>query len=338
MKKSILALAVVAAMGSSAAMAASPNVQGKSSDPSGTLVDVGPSTHFLFNSGNSGLRLNNDIYGFIDIADGPIRGSNAAIAEQGNGGFLRPKHVIGGIISWPNIAQVWKDTASVNGTSNNQYANFAVNSIRQIVTFPPLIPAPQFGGLVIGQVGINSTGAPANPVVPLAVGSGVYFGEWAPSVGSPAASGTNLNMTSNDRTVWYVGDNAVTSMPTAINATYGVIGISQTGTDANGNTLPGGLPDNLNLYKGKLDVSYASGSGTIGAGVTNNSISRVVGGVTHTISFAGTAIDNTGTFSNGSTIEGRFYNGAEALAGMYTNGTLPDAAFGGSKVSGTITP
>ncbi|ENO87719.1 hypothetical protein C666_10280 [Thauera linaloolentis 47Lol = DSM 12138] len=298
---------------------------------------MGTSNHFLFNTGNSGLRLNNDIYGYIDIADGPIRGSNAAIAEQGNGGFLRPKHVIGGIISWPNIAQVWKDTASVNGTSNNQYANFAVNSIRQIQSFPPLIPAPAFGGLVIGQVAANTSGAPAaNPTL-LAVGSGVYFGEWAPKVNSDPV-GTNLNMASNDRTVWYVGDNAVSNMPTAINATYGVIGISQTGTNANGNTLPGGLPDNLNLYKGKLDVSYVSGSGTIGAGSTNNSISRVVGGVTHTISFASTTIDNTGFFSNGSTIEGRFYNGAEALAGMYTNGTLPDAAFGGSKVSGTITP
>lgn len=332
MKKSILALAVIAAMGVNVAQAA----EGGSS---GSGVQVGTSNHFLFDTGNSGLRLNNDIYGYIDIADGPIRGSNAAIAEQGNGGFLQPKHVIGGIISWPNIAQVWRDTAAVNGPPNNQYANFAVNSIRQIVTFPPLIPAPQFGGLVIGQVGINSTGAPANPVVPLAVGSGVYFGEWAPSVGSPAASGTNLNMTSNDRTVWYVGDNAVTSMPTAINATYGVIGINQTGTDANGNTLPGGLPDNLNLYTGKLTVTY---NGVPATSSITGSLTRA-GSSPVNFTGSGTIIKTDGTFDNSAganNIQGRFYNGAEALAGIHKGGAgvADDVAFGGSKVSGTITP
>jgi hypothetical protein len=323
MQKSILTLAIVTAMTSTAAMAASDNVQGGSS---GSLVLTGASTHSWFDKGNSGLRLNNSSAGYIDLADGPIRGSNAAIAEQGNGGYLQPKHVLGGILGFPNIAQVWKDEASVSGAT--EYANFTVNSIRQITT---LSLAPQFGGLVIGQVGENTSNVdgPADPVVPLAVGSGVYFGEWAPRVGSPAASGTDLNMTSAERTVWYVGDNAVTSMPTAIDATYGVIGISQTGTDASGVTLAGGLPNNLNLYTGQLDVTYASGSGSI-----TNSITRGA----DSINFAGTTINSNGTFNNGTTIEGRFYNGAQALAGMYTDGAVADVAFGGSKISGTITP
>ena len=236
-----------------------------------------------------------------------------------------------------NVAQVWKDTESVKDGST--YANFAVNSIRQITT---LSIAPQFGGLVIGQVAANTSGLPAADPTLLAVGSGVYFGEWAPrATGTPPLDSTKLNMDSASHTVWYVGDNATTSttMPTTINATYGVIGIGQTGTDANGNTLAGGLPDNLNLYQGKLDVAYANGSGTIGAGATNNSISRDVTGVTQTISFAGTTIGNSGSFSNGSSIQGQFYNGAEALAGIYTGGTAQEhVAFGGSKVSGTITP
>ncbi|MCV2218542.1 hypothetical protein [Thauera sp. Sel9] len=338
MKKYVLASAIIAAVSSSASFAASPNVQGNSSDTTSgkTLVATGSSNHFMFGGGNSGLRLANSSFGYIDLAKGPIKGSNTAITNHGNGGIMTLSDM--GLVGSTKIAQVWKDTESVNGTANNQYANFAINSVRQITT---LSFAPQFGGLVIGQVGQNSVGAGANPVVPLSIGQGVYFGEWTPrATGTPPDDSTNLNMTSAQRTVWYVGDNAVTSasMPTAINATYAVIGISQTGTDASGNTLPGGLPVNLNLYKGKLDVSYTSGSGTIGAGSSNNSISRVVGGVTHTISFAGTTINSNGTFSNGSTIEGRFYNGAEALAGMYTNGTLPNAAFGGSKVSGTITP
>ncbi|TDQ36489.1 hypothetical protein [Thiopseudomonas denitrificans] len=338
MQKSILTLAVIAALTSNAAMAASNNVQGSSS---GSLVQVGPSTHTWFDKGNSGLKLNNSSSGYIDLADGPIRGSNAALADapDSNGNyFLYPAHV--GQLPLPlKVAQVWKDETSVNdANTGSDYANFAVNSVRQITT---LSLAPQFGGLVIGQVGETTPGAVSSTTL-LPVGEGVYFGEWAPRVGSPAASGTNLNMTSGDRTVWYVGDNATTSttMPTTINATYGVIGTGQTGTDANGNTLAGGLPGNLNLYQGKLDVAYANGSGTIGAGATNNSISRDVNGVTQTISFAGTTIGNSGSFSNGSTIQGQFYNGAEALAGIYQSatGVADDVAFGGSKISGTITP
>ena len=71
---------------------------------------------------------------------------------------------------------------------------------------------------------------------------------------------------------------------------------------------------------------------------TSNSVSGTIDRGSDSIDFSGTDINSNGTFNNGSTIEGRFYNGAEALAGMYTNGAVPDVAFGGSKIDGTITP
>lgn len=312
MKKSTVALAIMALVGSGAALAASPNVQGGSSNPT-TGVAVGASNHSMFAGGNSGVALNGDA-SRIDLAGGPIKGSNKAIAARGNGTIMKPADV--GMFPLPiNIAQVWKASASNGG------AQFAINSVRQITQ---ISLAPQFGGLVIGQVA-NASGAP------LAVGSGVYFGEWAPrAAGTPPNNSTNLNMTSTSRTVWYVGDNAVTqdNMPTAINATYGVIGINGVGTAA------GGTPDNPNLYKGTLTANYGSGTNSL-----TGSISRG----TDTLSFAGTTIHNDGRFTRGSgsseDINGRFYNGAQALAGIYKGATAADhVAFGGSKVSGTITP
>jgi len=310
MKKSTLALAIMALVGSGAAFAASPNVQGGSSNPAGVVV--GSSNHSLFGGGNSGVALDG-AGSYIDLAGGPIKGSNTAIAARGDGTIMKPADI--GMLPLPiNIAQVWNATDSSNG------ANFAINSIRQITQ---ISLAPQFGGLVIGQVA-NASGAP------LAVGSGVYFGEWAPrAAGTPPNNSTDLNMGSASRTVWYVGDNAVTNtnMPTAINATYGVVGINGVGTAA------GGTPDNPNLYKGTLTASYVTGG-------LNNNISGVISRGSSSIDFAGTSITNSGAFGNGGTIEGRFYNGAEALAGIYTGaaGAADDVAFGGSKVSGTITP
>lgn len=312
MKKSTLALAVMALVGSGAALAASPNVQGGSSNTAG--VAVGVSNHSMFAGGNSGVALNG-ASSYIDLAGGPIKGSNTAIAARGNGTIMKPADV--GMFPLPiNIAQVWKASASNGG------AQFAINSVRQITT---LSIAPQFGGLVIGQVA-DASGTP------LAVGSGVYFGEWAPrAAGTPPSNSTDLNMASASRTVWYVGDNAVTqgNMPTAINATYGVIGINGVGTAA------GGTPDNPNLYKGTLTASYGSGTNAL-----SGSISRG----TDTLSFANTTIHTDGRFTRGSgsseDINGRFYNGAQALAGIYKGGAsaADDVAFGGSKVSGTITP
>lgn len=307
MKKSTLALAIMAVLGSGIAVA---GIDGGTSKVS--KVDIGPSNHSMFGDGYAGLALNGADTR-IDLAGGPVKGSNAAIAARGNGTILKPADM--GMPALPiNVAQVWKDTATVSNGSND--ADFAINSVRQITT---LAIAPQFGGLVIGQVA-DASGAP------LAVGNGVYFGEWAPrAAGTPPLDSTDLNMVSADRTVWYVGDNAVTAMPTAVNATYGVIGINGVGTAA------GGTPDNPNLYTGQLTANYGAGTGSITGTIDRGS---------NSISFAGTTIGNDGTFSNAAnTIDGRFYNGAEALAGIYEGATTADhVAFGGSKISGTITP
>ncbi len=302
MKKSMIAISVMALIGSGAAMAASPNVQGGTSKPAG--VAVGSSTHFMFANGNSGVALNG-AGSYIDLADGPIKGSNTAIAARGNGGILKATDM--GLPLPIDVAQVWKASAT-QGTSN-----FVINSVRQITT---LSFAPQFGGLVIGQAA-NASGTP------LAVGSGVYFGEWAPRVSG--ASGTNLNMTSADRTVWYVGDNAVTATPNLASVNYNVIGINQTGTDASGNVLAGGLPTSPNLYRGTLTANYNNGS------VTN----ALTGSLTRTGSATiniNAAINSTGQFS-GNGAEGRFYNNANELAGIYTGGgtAASHVAFGGSR-------
>lgn len=310
MKKTTLALAIMALASSGMALAASPSVQGGSFNTAG--VATGTSNHIMFGGGNSGLALNG-AGSRIDLAGGPIKGSNTAIAARGNGTILKPADM--GMPALPiNVAQVWKASATSGA------ANFAINSVRQITT---LSIAPQFGGLVIGQVA-NTSGTP------LAVNSGVYFGEWAPrAAGTPPANSTDLNMGSTSRTVWYVGDNAVTdaNMPTAINATYGVIGINGVGTAA------GGTPASPNLYKGTLTANYSAG----GANSLSGTLTRAG---SSNVDFAGTTILADGRFTRGSDIEGRFYNGAQALAGIHKGGTgaADDVAFGGSKIGGTITP
>ena len=321
MKKSTLALTVTALLGSGAVVAAP---AGGTSNSSG--VDVGASNHFMFGGGNSGLKLNGSALGYIDIAGGPVNGSNAAISARGDGTIMTPSDL--GLFGSSKTAQVWNDTASVSGGSDT--ANVAISSVRQIN--PPFF-APQFGGLVIGQVGATSSGSPADPVVPLSVGSGVYFGEWAPAVASPVDYSTDLNMSSANRTVWYVGDNAVTSTPDLIDAEYNVVGIRQTGEGTN-------LPAAHELYTGTLTANYSTSSAS---GAITGSIDRGL----ETVGFDSVAIDSTGRFSGGGSdaigtgfIEGRFYNGAHELAGIYTTTNASDGvAFGGShNGNGTITP
>lgn len=164
---------------------------------------------------------------------------------------------------------------------------------------------------MIGQVA-DASGTP------LAIGSGVYFGEWAPrAAGTPPADSTNLNMASSSRTVWYAGDNPTTTMPTLTNATYNVIGIQGVGTAADN------LPTAPKLYRGTLTANYGGGTNTLAGSITNG---------TNTVNFAGTTIDVNGKFVNGNAIEGQFYNNASALAGIYKGGTAAShVAFGGSR-------
>ncbi|MDI9853977.1 hypothetical protein [Comamonas sp. 17RB] len=297
MTKSMIAVAAMALLGSGAAMAAS----GGSSNAAN--VAVGNSNHALFGGGNAGLKFENSLLGFIDIAKGPVNGSNTAIASKGQGAIMTGADA-GAPVSM-DIAQVWNASAT-QGTSK-----FMVNSVRQVNTF---FLAPQFGGLVIGQVA-DAAGKP------LAVGSGVYFGEWAPrAAGTPPANSTNLNMASSSRTVWYAGDNPTTAMPTLVGATYNVIGIQGVGTAADN------LPTAPKLYGGTLTANYVPGGGA------GNTLTGSIANGTNTLTFMGTTIGSNGKFSNATGIEGQFYNNASALAGIYKGGTAASSiAFGGSR-------
>lgn len=324
MKKSLLIVAMAAAFGSTSALAVT--VEGGSSDY--TNVTPGLSNFSLFTTGYSGLSLSGSDR--IDLYYGPIKGANTAIADTSAAATdaFGNRYLLGGHINWlagillgsTKIAQVWSTPAS-NGS-----AKFVMTTVRQMID-PPLPIMPAFGGLVIGQVA-NSSG------VPLTQGNGVYFGEWAPkAANADQINNARLNMTDDKRTVWYVGDNAVTSTPNLTNVQYNVIGINQTGTDASGTTLAGGLPTSPNLYTGTLTANYtvATGTGSLTGSMTRGS---------STLGFAGTTIHNDGRFTRGTDIEGRFYNGAQEIAGIHKAGTgvADDVAFGGSKVGGVITP
>ncbi|WP_341644785.1 hypothetical protein [Thauera sp. SDU_THAU2] len=313
MKMTVIATAVLSLAAAAPAFAQAPNVQGGSSNTAN--VQVGPSafppgspTGF---AGISMLRSDGVMSGYVNIAAAPINQATTYATANSAGPFYAP---LPGTTPPTPIAQVWY---------NNQNAVANVHSLRQ-VSYAQAAPWPQFGGLVIGQLKGNTPG------------SAVYFGEWSPTVSGTPSTGdsTNLNMTNSGRTVWYVGDNAVSSMPSLTNAKYDVVGIRQTGTNAAGTTLGGGLPHAPNLYTGVLTANYSpSGSKTL-----TGTISRTVGSSTQSVNFSPstnpTAISSNGTFSNTTgTITGRFYNSASALAGIYTggSGSGTNVAFGGTR-------
>ncbi|MBW7900432.1 MAG: hypothetical protein H3C26_03080 [Rhodocyclaceae bacterium] len=291
MKMTVIATAVLALAAAAPAFAAA---QGGSSNTAN--VQVGPSdfppgapTGY---AGISMLRNDGSMSGYVNIAAAPITQVTGAATANQAGPFYAP---------FPGdglpIAQVWY---------NNQNAVANVYSLRQ-VRYLTQTGWPHFGGLVIGQV------------KGMAAGSGVYFGEWSPPVSGTPNQGdsTDLNMGSADRTVWYVGDNAVTSMPTLTNVTYNVVGIRQTGVGSN-------LPHSPQLYSGTLTANYVSGGS---ANALTGTLSRT--------GDANVGINSTiygnGTFSgNGAT--GQFYNNATALAGIYTGGGAGNhVAFGGKQ-------
>lgn len=306
MKQTLVATAVMAVLAGTTNLAMAAPQGGTSNSAS---VQVGasnfPSPAATGNSGLRMLRTDSTWSGYVDIAAAPIAQVTAAATPNNT--------TTADFANWPGdlqpIAQVWL---------NDQDATANVYSLRQ--TRAIAVPNwPQFGGLVIGQVKDANGDA-------YAVGNAVYFGEWSPQ-DSPVAypgTSTDLNMASDERTVWYVGDNAVTSTPGLSDVEYNVVGIRQTGEGTN-------LPGAPELYTGVLTANYNGVSGSL-----DGSIDRGL----ETVSFTGTTIANDGTFSNGSSIEGRFYNGAEALAGIYLGADpTEDVAFGGSyNGNGTITP
>ncbi|MGU9859870.1 Slam-dependent surface lipoprotein [Pseudomonas sp. LF245] len=171
-----------------------------------------------------------------------------------------------------------------------------VYSYRQISD--PLPNFPQFGGEVIAKV----------------PGVEVYFGEWAPrKTGVQPDNSTDLNLTSANRTVFYAGENATTAMPTLVNAKYDVVGIKRFD------------PSAPSVSSGTLTANYGGSSGTLAGSIA---------GGAGTVNFTGTNIASNGSFQNASGyIKGQFYgSGAEALAGIYNNGTASaSVAFGGKK-------
>lgn len=220
-----------------------------------------------------------DLAGVVSFEGGPIDKTNLALGgADGNGNI---------VIAGTTISETWKHTiASGVGAGTEIYAYRQVN--------PPMSGYPHFGGEVIAKV-------PG-----LAASNAVYFGEWAPWDGS---AGSDLGMDSSLRTVYYVGENPTSSMPTLTNVAYDVVGIQKYNPDTQ-----------AGVYTGTLTANFSGTSGSI-TGTLNG------------VNFSGTSIDADGSFSNSSTISGKFYgNSAEALAGMYdTTGVANDMAFGGAQ-------
>lgn len=294
MKKTLISAAILAVTASSAMYAQAANVQGGSSN--GKMVVVGYSNFPLFITalGYTGLSMKRTDGWFSSYID--VHGGPVSIVgSQSVANSSAAYYARVPVFSFIKVAQIWHST-------RDSAAN--VYSIRQVMT--PYLPFwPQFGGLVVGQIKGTTKG------------NGVYFGEWAKSVPylNPGDS-TDLNMANGSRTVWYAGDNAVTRMPTLVAAKYDVTGIRQTGVGDN-------MPYAPKLYKGVLTANYSGGRGTI-AGAIARGRDRV--------DFAGTTIASNGKFTKGNAIEGRFYNNAEALAGIYKGRTAADhVAFGGTR-------
>ncbi|CAM3993159.1 Slam-dependent surface lipoprotein [Kerstersia gyiorum] len=218
--------------------------------------------------------------GIVSFAGGPIAQTKAAYNDPNHtGSYYYIK------IGTTTFSQTWK-AETANGTEIYAY--------RQISDPQPNYP--HFGGEVVAKV----------------PGYEVYFGEWAPK-GSNTGMGndTNLNLDNDLHTAFYVGENPTTSMPTLVNATYDVVGVSQ----YNPGTQDG-------VYTGILTANYGGGSNTL------------TGNIDY-VSFANTTISADGSFANlDGSIKGHFYgDAAEALAGYYKDDLVPSdsMAFGGAR-------
>mgnify|MGYP000431873096 CR=1 FL=1 len=143
----------------------------------------------------------------------------------------------------------------------------------------------------------------------------VWYGEWSPT-GEVADA---------NRTVYYSGANADTSVPSAGTATYDV-------TATNNYYLSGN-----DLLTGTLTADF--GAATLSGSMTNSLYGINIG--TTTIN-SDASVTGTGTASatllgfipvaSGGDVSAQFYNGQVDLAGMVDfNDTLLDTAFGGTK-------
>ncbi|MHA6197624.1 Slam-dependent surface lipoprotein [Pseudomonas wadenswilerensis] len=217
----------------------------------------------------------------VSFQAGPITQTNGVLSGYGT----TSAHItnpLNGVVT----SETWK----------NKFAyNTEVYAYRQIAA--PSNGYPQFGGEVIAKVS----------------GSEVYFGEWAPAKsGTQPSNSTDLNMSSADRTVWFVGENPTTSMPTLVNAKYNVVGINQynPGTGAG-------------VSSGVLTANYSGSTGTLTGSLT---------GASGTLNLGSSTISSNGSFARvDGVVKGQFYgSNAEALAGIYNSATTK-VAFGGAK-------
>lgn len=283
-----LALASAWVLVSASSMAADP--VGKSSS---TYIKVGSSTFQGTQQAGVGFPTNNppvagNTAAISSLVGGPIAQTNQAYANGSGPAYFLDFNVNGSTL---RMAQTWRNLSAPNGTE--------IYTWRQI-SDPIGENRPHFGNTSIAKVS----------------GHEVYFGEWVPKATSPV-SGNSTNMVGqNDalRTVFFVGENPTTSMPTLVNAKYDVVGLRQ----YNPGTQAG-------VYTGVLTANYSGSSGTLAG---------AVGGV----SFSGTTIASNGeftkNFSDTSKIVGQFYGaGASALAGYYNHASNPanHMAFGGAK-------
>ncbi len=144
----------------------------------------------------------------------------------------------------------------------------------------------------------------------------LYFGEWSDT--ADVADGTH--------TVYYVGDNTGTTVPTTGTATYAVKGIS--GYSSNG-ILAGTF--SANFGTGTLSGSVTSASTGYTVDIGSVGISGV--NIASTTADA-TATQGTSTLASGGSVSGQFFGAsAAALAGLVTFGgnSQYDTAFGGTK-------
>lgn len=139
----------------------------------------------------------------------------------------------------------------------------------------------------------------------------VYFGEWSQT----GASGDS------SRTVYYVGDNTGTSVPTSGTATYSVAGIN----DYSGS----------NLMSGTFTANF--GTNSLTGSLSNSSLAVDIGSASfdsagNISSTTATANGATGVVTDGQVSGNFFGNDAAALAGIATfNNRDYDTAFGGTK-------
>jgi hypothetical protein len=142
----------------------------------------------------------------------------------------------------------------------------------------------------------------------------VWFGEWNSRKDTADGLATH--------TVYYIGDNADTSVPTSGTATYNVAGINNF---SGANLLSGTFT--ANFATAKLTGTIANSAGfSVNIGSANINSNASISGTTAVALQSGAAV------ATGGAVSGQFYSNQTALAGMATFANNQySTAFGGTK-------